>query len=115
MKKNLLITISILGVLLPVIVLSNMMDSGNYGGMGNRMAEMLGGFWPWIGGGMIFGLILWVLIIIGIIYLIRWIIRETSGGKESKKSEAIEILKERYAKGEINKQEFEEKLKDLTK
>ncbi|OGZ34974.1 MAG: hypothetical protein A2174_00130 [Candidatus Portnoybacteria bacterium RBG_13_41_18] len=73
---------------------------------------MMGGGW----GGMFFGLIFWVLIIVGIIWLISWIAREGGMRRELRGgSSATEILKERYAKGEINKQEFEEKMKDLSK
>lgn len=73
--------------------------------------------WPMMsgwgfGGMMIFNLIFGVLIIIGLIYLVKYLIR---GGHSqiSAEDSAIKILKERYAKGEIDKKEFEEKIKDL--
>jgi putative membrane protein len=58
----------------------------------------------------------WVAVIVGIILLIRWLIiakRTTSHGTSSSDS-SLEILKKRYARGEINKEEFEEKKRDLT-
>lgn len=53
----------------------------------------------------------WGLIIVGIVLLVKWI----SGQKSQSKSEdsALEILKKRYASGEITKKEFEERKKDL--
>ncbi|MBN1850514.1 MAG: SHOCT domain-containing protein [Deltaproteobacteria bacterium] len=68
----------------------------------------------WFGG--IFMIIFWVLIIIGLVFLIKWLIHGTRGESDSqhkRPSNAMEILKERYARGEIDKQEFEEKKKDL--
>jgi putative membrane protein len=76
---------------------------------------MMGGWgMGWSGG--IFMLVFWVLVIVGLIFLIRLLIQTTKGnsGISSGSSPgAFEILKERYARGEIDKQEFEEKKKDL--
>lgn len=72
-------------------------------GAGNMM-----GFW----GGGIMMVAFWVLLIVFIV----WVVREVSGKNlhSQSGSNALEILKERYAKGEIDKKEFEEKKKDLT-
>jgi len=66
-----------------------------------------------------FGLIMmgvfWILIIVAIIFLIRWLVVSSRAGSHGQKPEetALEILKKRYARGEINKEEFEQKKRDL--
>ena len=60
---------------------------------------------------------LWViLLIVFIVAAIRWVRGKPVGHWKHFRGEssALEILKERYAKGEINKAEFEEKKKDLS-
>jgi putative membrane protein len=65
--------------------------------------------------GMILMGLFWIAIIVGIIFLIRWLF--VSAGTKSYRADsedsALEILKKRYARGEINKEEFEQKKKDL--
>lgn len=58
-----------------------------------------------------FGLIFWILIIVGLVLLIKYL-WEGGGAKRGEES-ALEILKKKYARGEISKEEFEEKKKDL--
>ena len=70
--------------------------------------------WMW-GGGMWFGWIFW-LIIIG---LIVWLLINQSGKNRIQNQvnphfeSPIDILKKRYAKGEISKDQFEAMKKDL--
>ncbi len=80
------------------------MGPGNFGGWGMG----------WFGG--IFMIIFWVLVIVGLIFLVKWLIQSTkgdSGFSHRTSSGALDILKERYARGEIDKQEFEQKKRDL--
>lgn len=70
-------------------------------GIGNMMG--------WYGGGIVM-IVSWALFI----GLIVWVVREASGRhSRHSSSAALDILKERYAKGEISKEEFEEKKKGL--
>ena len=75
----------------------------DYGGWG--AGNMMG----WFGGGIMM-IAFWVLLIV----LIVWTMRGVGGKNSRPSSNALDILKERYAKGEINKEEFETKKKDLT-
>jgi putative membrane protein len=56
----------------------------------------------------------WIAVIVGIIFLIRWMVVSTRSGHTSgPQDSALEILKRRYARGEIDREEFEEKRRDL--
>ncbi len=80
--------------------------------------NMMGGFFG--GGlgiiGMILGFIFLALIIAGIIILIIWIAKRTGspGIEQVSNSNALEIIKQRYAKGEITKAEFDSLKKDIS-
>jgi putative membrane protein len=71
--------------------------------------------WGWW---MVFGGIWMLLFWIAIIGLVVWGVRSLMGHKESRtgtpeKRDPLDIAKERYAKGEISKEQFEQIKKDL--
>jgi len=59
----------------------------------------------------IFSFVISILIIIGLVLVIKYLWEHAGIG--AKEESALEILKRRYARGEISKEEFEEKKKDL--
>jgi putative membrane protein len=65
--------------------------------------------------GLIFGVIFWILFIFLIIGLVRWYVADNkeSDDEQEDSSRALQILKERYAKGEISSKEFEKMKKDI--
>lgn len=71
------------------------------------------GSWGTGGFGMIFMTVFWLLAIFGLIFLLKWIFPFKKDKIESDLT-AIEILKQRYARGEIDKAEFESKKQTLT-
>lgn len=66
--------------------------------------------WGWIGLGMVHMLLFWVLVILGIVALLRWL-GSGSGGNSS--SRPLDILKERYARGELNREQYEQMKREL--
>ena len=72
------------------------------------------GYGLW-GGGMGIGMLLfWGLIIAAIVVLVRGFGARSGGGEPRlREKTALDILRERYAKGEIDKTEFEQKRSDL--
>jgi putative membrane protein len=61
------------------------------------------------------GMIVWILLIVGVFILIKWIVQTVTGGNAKSKQTpyAMDILKQRYAKGEIDKARFESMKKDI--
>jgi len=87
---------------------------GDYGGYGPGM--MGWGYGGWFSS--MIEIIFLVAVVVGVFFLIRWIISAStkqSGQESGAGDSALEILRKRYARGEINKEEFEEKKKDLEK
>jgi putative membrane protein len=67
------------------------------------------GNWWWGVGMVIMMIVFWG----GIIALIVWAVKRFSGGIGSNRRDPLDIAKERYARGEITKDQFEEIKKDL--
>lgn len=68
------------------------------------------GQWGWgMGFGWILMILFWGLVIAGIVATIKWF----SDQSRSRGKTALEILQERYARGEIPKDEYEQKKRDL--
>lgn len=105
--------------------LSDFMSACQSRSANNYSAGMMGN-WSWsnmtgaglgIGGiflilGGIIMIIFWVIVILAGVALLRWLASYLKGGSGAS-GKAMEILKEKYAKGEITKEEFEAKKKDI--
>ena len=70
-------------------------------------------WWMWGAWGigmMLIMLLFWGAIIATVVFGIRWLLRQ---GREQQSDSALEILRQRYARGEITKDDFERMKKEL--
>jgi putative membrane protein len=76
------------------------------------MHPMWGVWGAWGIGMMLMMLVFWGVVIVGIVLAIRWFVGQS---KETRPADtALDILRQRYARGDISKEEFEAKRRDLT-
>ncbi len=75
------------------------------------------GYYPYGFGffGPILMILWWAFVIYAIVVFLRWLADSGRGHHKHRGNNALNLLKERYAKGEIEKKEFEEKKADLSK
>lgn len=79
-----------------------------------------GGSGGWgMGFGRVFMILFWGLVILGIVALVRWLVQQSQPGRElgegapAPGKTPLEIVRERYARGEIDREEYEQKKRDL--
>lgn len=66
--------------------------------------------------GWIFMLLFWGLLIVGIVALVKWLFsssQSSSALPQPPRRTALDILKERYARGEIDTEEYEQRKRTL--
>lgn len=77
--------------------------------MGNGMMDGGMGFW------MVLAMLSWLALIVGVVLLLVWAVRKFAAGAGQRSEEpALYILKKRYARGEISREEFEEKKQGIS-
>ena len=74
------------------------------------MHPMWGAWGVWGISMMVVMFAVWALIIAGLVLGIRWLLTQ---GRQPAPDRALAVLRERYARGEIGKEEFEARRKDL--
>ena len=73
-------------------------------GWGWHDSMMYGGILMWL---------FWVLLIAGVAWLVATLVASRGRASGSTGTSATDIVKERYARGEIDRTEYEQKLQDL--
>jgi len=74
------------------------------------MHPMWGVWGAWGVAMMAMMLLFWGVVIVGIVLGIRWLMGQ---GPQSQQDAAMDILRQRYARGEITKEEFDSRKRDL--
>jgi putative membrane protein len=73
--------------------------------------------WMINGWGMGFGFIFWLLVLALLVGGVVWFVRSQAaveGRSQQRRSAGLDVLEERYARGEINREEYLQKKRDLT-
>jgi len=102
----LLVVVAVLIVILPMLMWGLWGGSSMYG-MGGGMMGYGGGFVPLLPFAFL------VLLVVGVYYLLKEVTGTESAAAPSNGEKALEILKERYARGEITRDEYQKMKEEL--
>ena len=75
---------------------------------------MTGQGWGGMGIGMIGMAIFWILVIVLIVVLVGRMLGFSGGRDKLQEKTALDLLQERYAAGEIEREEYQQKKRDLS-
>ena len=104
----------VIGAVVLIVLLFGLLGGGMMMGWGMMGPGGMGGFW-FNPVGWIVMLLFWALIVGGIALLVIWLFREIAPGAPAPAapSRALDILKERYARGEITREQYEEMKREI--
>jgi putative membrane protein len=71
------------------------------------MGLCMGWYWP------VMMLLFWTAVIAVTVFIVRWLIMSARKGRGTQEESALDILKKRYARGDINEDESEKIRKDI--
>jgi putative membrane protein len=82
---------------------------------------MMYGYWfgqyGWIG--MLISMVFWILVVGGLVWLVVWAVRRSGAGSYNgvpmTGQSPKEIAQQRYARGEINREQYQQLLEDLNR
>jgi putative membrane protein len=102
----------ILAAAMTAVAFASPLQAQPYGGGYGPGHDMMGG---WGYGYGAIHMIVWVVILIAIIVGIVWLVRSIAapGGRLPRRSAGLDVIEERYARGEINRDEYLQKKKDI--
>jgi putative membrane protein len=60
-----------------------------------------------------FGFVFWLAILAAIVAVVVWFSRSQPFGGSPRRSEGLDVLEQRYARGEISREEYLEKKRDI--
>jgi putative membrane protein len=62
---------------------------------------------------LVLGLLVLFLFVLAAAYAVKWVWGQRSGAKTGTEESAVDILKKRYARGEIGREEFEKVKREI--
>lgn len=85
---------------------------GHAGGGPGWGWNMMGGWGGWMGGP--FMILIWVLVILAVVYGVRGLMRASRDDRPAPpRRSALEVLEERYARGELEREQYLAMRRDL--
>lgn len=117
--RNVVIGVAVAAVVLLAagLLLGGWMGRGSYYGYGPGMMRDWGFGWPMMGGGL-WMILLWLLVLGGlgaVVWLVASAVGRGPSNRPTDPELPLEILKRRYARGEIDREEFERIKDEITR